>query len=172
MVHAEADSPGSVPNVRGSALGSAAACAGWIVLSMCAALAAALWPVDAWYAGIAKPSWNPPSWVFGPVWTTLYIMIGVSAWRVWRVGGFRRDRLALGVLAAQWVLNFAWSGLFFGMKSPGAALVEIVALLALICVLIARFARIDRTAAVLLAPYAAWVGFATALNAALWWLNR
>ncbi|MCE2882148.1 MAG: tryptophan-rich sensory protein [Planctomycetaceae bacterium] len=150
---------------------SALACAGFVLLSMCAALAAAFWPVDAWYASIAKPSWNPPNWVFGPVWTTLYIMIGVAAWRLWRTGALARDRATLAVLVAQWVLNFAWSGFFFGMRAPGAALVEIICLLALIAVLIVRAWRHDRVAAALLVPYILWVAFATALNAALWRLN-
>ena len=146
----------------------------WLLLCFFAAGigAAASVQAGAFYGQLIRPDWAPPGWVFGPVWTTLYVLIGVSAWRVWRVGGFRRDRIALGVLALQWVLNFAWSGFFFGLRSPGAALVEIVLLLALIGALIARFARIDRLAAALLVPYAAWVAFATALNAALWWLNR
>ena len=154
------------------ALAQSLACLAWIVFSMGAALAAFLWPIDGWYTSLAKPSWNPPNWIFGPVWTTLYILIGVAAWRVWRVGAFRRDRAALAVFLIQWVLNFAWSGCFFGLKSPGIALCEIVVLLALIVVMIARFRRHDAAAAALLIPYAAWVSFATALNAALWWMNR
>lgn len=147
------------------------ACLAWIVLSMCAALAALLWPVDAWYAGLAKPPWNPPNWLFGPVWTTLYVLIGVSAWRVARAGGFRRDRASLWVFLIQWILNFAWSGFFFGLHSPALAMVEITALLALIAVMIARFHRHDAIAAYLLAPYLLWVSFASALNLALWRLN-
>lgn len=146
-------------------------CAGWILWSMGAGLAAAFWPVDAWYATIAKPAWNPPNWLFGPVWTTLYVLIGVSAWRVWRAGGFARDRTALAVFALQWVLNFAWSGFFFGLRAPGMALVEIAVLWVMIGLMIARFSRHDRIAGALLVPYAMWVGFAMALNAALWRLN-
>ncbi|MEY3025903.1 MAG: hypothetical protein RLZZ238_800 [Planctomycetota bacterium] len=139
---------------------------------MAAGLAALLWPVDAWYATIAKPSWNPPNWLFGPVWTTLYILIGVAAWRVWRTGAFRRDRVALAVFLAQWAMNFAWSGFFFGLRSPGLAAIEIICLLCLIAFTMRRFARHDRASAVLLVPYIAWVAFATALNLALWWMNR
>ena len=128
--------------------------------------------LGSWYTGLAKPAWNPPSWVFGPVWTLLYVLIGVSAWRVWRVGGFRRDPVALALFAAQWTLNFAWTGIFFGLRRPGLALAEIVALLVLIAATALRFRRHDRAAAWLLAPYLAWVAFATALNAAFWWLNR
>jgi len=146
-------------------------CRAWILLSMCAGLAALLWPVDAWYLQLAKPSWNPPNWLFGPVWTTLYILIGVSAWRVARSGGFIADRPSFALLVIQWILNFAWSGFFFGLHSPALALVEIVALLAMIAVLIARFHRRDAVAAYLLVPYFLWVSFATALNFALWRLN-
>jgi tryptophan-rich sensory protein len=156
---------------RATAMTSALACAGWISFSMAAAAAAFLWPVDGWYASIAKPSWNPPNWIFGPVWTTLYILIGVSAWRVWRTGAFGRDRTTLALFLVQWAFNFAWSGCFFGMRSPGLALIEIACLWALIAVLIARFWRHDRAAAMLLVPYLLWVSFATALNAAIWWLN-
>lgn len=138
---------------------------------MSAALAAFWWPVDLWYASIAKPSWNPPNWVFGPVWTTLYILIGVSAWRVWRVGGFARDRTALALFISQWLLNFGWSGCFFGLHAPGLALVEIACLWLLIVATIIRFCRHDRAAAIMLSPYLAWVSFACVLNAALWRLN-
>lgn len=150
---------------------SATACVVAILFSGSAGLAALLWPVDGWYATLAKPAWNPPNWLFGPVWTTLYVVIGVAAWRVWRAGGFSRDRAALAVFLAQWLLNFLWSGCFFGLRAPGLALVEILALLALIVVTIVRFARHDRLAAALLAPYLAWVSFATLLNAELWRLN-
>ena len=146
-------------------------CLAWVVFSMCAALAALLWPVDAWYGGLGKPSWNPPNWLFGPVWTTLYVLIGVSAWRVARAGGFRRDRASLWLFLVQWAFNFAWSGFFFGLRAPGLALVEIVALLAMIAAMIARFRRHDALAAYLLVPYFLWVAFATALNFALWRLN-
>ncbi len=146
-------------------------CAAWIALSMGAGLAAALWPVGAWYATLAKPAWNPPNWIFGPVWTTLYVLIGVAAWRVWRTGGFARDRAALVLFLVQWTLNFGWSGFFFGMQSPGIALIEIVCLLALIVATMVRFSRHDRVAKQLLLPYLAWVAFATALNFELWRLN-
>jgi len=129
--------------------------------------------VRTWYPTLVQPSFAPPSWVFGPVWTTLYIMMGVASWLVWRSGAGRPEvRIALGLYAAQLVLNLAWSWLFFGLRMPGLALVEILALLALILWTIARFAPISRPAAWLLAPYAAWVSFASLLNGAYWWLNR
>ena len=148
------------------------ACLGWIVISMAAGLAAALWPVNSWYMTLAKPPWNPPNWIFGPVWTTLYVLIGISAWRVWRAGGFARDRRALVLFAVQWIFNFGWTGFFFGMQSPGLALIEIAMLWVMIGAMIVRFARHDRVAAALLVPYAMWVSFAMMLNAALWQLNR
>ena len=105
------------------------------------------------------------------MWTTLYVLIGVSAWRVWRTGAFGRDRATLALFLVQWVFNFAWSGFFFGLRSPGLALIEIACLWTMIAALIARFWRHDRAAAVLLVPYLLWVSFATALNFALWRLN-
>lgn len=145
---------------------------GLVVFSMAAGASGAIWPVSAWYFEIVRPSWTPPPWVFGPVWTLLYILIGVSVWRIWRRGGFRRDRVALGIFLVQWAFNFAWTGLFFGLKAPGVALVEIVVLLALIAAMIVRFKRHDALAAAMLLPYLAWVGYATSLNAGFWWLNR
>lgn len=101
-----------------SALRQSLLCLAWILLSMCAGLAALFWPVDAWYAGLVKPAWNPPNWLFGPVWTTLYILIGVSAWRVARAGGFLVDRSSFTILVIQWIFNFAWSGFFSGCTRP------------------------------------------------------
>ena len=129
--------------------------------------------VRVWYPTLVKPPFNPPSWVFGPVWTTLYLMMGVACWLVWRAGTDRPEvRAALTLYVVQLVFNLAWSYLFFGIRQPLIALVEIVLLLALIVWTMARFAPISSAAAWLLAPYAAWVSFATVLNGALWWLNR
>jgi len=157
---------------RPNALTQALVLPACIVFSMAAATSGAFWPPDAWYFQIERPSWTPPGWLFGPVWTTLYVLIGVSLWRVWRTGGLQRDRTALGLFLAQWTLNLAWTGLFFGLHAPGLALVEIVLLAALILATIVRFHHHDRLAAWLLTPYLAWVCFATVLNAAFWWLNR
>ena len=145
---------------------------GCILFSFVAASSGAIWSVGAWYFEIARPSWTPPPWLFGPVWSLLYLLIGISAWRVWRTGGFRRDRTTLWIFLAQWALNFAWTGLFFGLHRPDLALVEIVLLVAMIALCAWRFRRHDLAAAVLLLPYLAWVSFATVLNAAFWWLNR
>ena len=128
--------------------------------------------VRTWYPTIAKPSWTPPSWVFGPVWTCLYVAMGVAAWRAWRATVGRELRTVVGLYATQLLLNALWSILFFGLRRPGFALIEIVLLWGVLVVMLARFWRIDRAAGLLWAPYVAWVSFATALNGAIWWLNR
>lgn len=129
--------------------------------------------VRTWYPSLVRPSFAPPSFVFGPVWTTLYVMMGVASWLVWRRGLERPEvRGALILYAIQLCLNLAWSGLFFGLRQPLLALVEIVVLLVLIAMTAVRFAAVSRPAAVLMVPYLAWVSFATVLNGAFWWLNR
>jgi translocator protein len=126
-----------------------------------------------WYPTLVRPSFAPPAWVFGPVWTVLYCMMGFAAWLVWRKGGrSAAGRVALGLFALQLVLNGLWSLLFFGMRAPGVALIEIVVLWAAIAVTLGAFRRVDAVAGWLLVPYLAWVTFATVLNAGFWWLNR
>jgi tryptophan-rich sensory protein len=127
--------------------------------------------VQTWYPTLQKPAWTPPSWVFGPVWTTLYVLMGTAAWRVWRHSGLAA-RAALTLFGIQLVLNTAWSGLFFGLRAPGLAFVELVLLWAAILATLLRFRPLDRPAAWLLAPYLAWVTFAGGLNLALWQLNQ
>jgi benzodiazapine receptor len=128
--------------------------------------------IPGWYAALQKPAFNPPNWIFGPVWTALYIMMGVAAFLVWD-RGWRRPgvRHALAVFAAQLVLNVLWSALFFGARSPVAALVDIVALWLGILASIILFARVSKAGAVLMVPYLLWVSFATALNVAIVALN-
>jgi tryptophan-rich sensory protein len=129
--------------------------------------------VSTWYPTLAKPSFNPPAAVFGPVWTVLYIMMGVAAYLVWRQGfGADGVKAALVVFVGQLALNGLWSILFFGMRQPGWALVEIVVLWVAIGATIWLFWRVVPAAGALLLPYWAWVSFATILNASLWWLNR
>jgi benzodiazapine receptor len=136
--------------------------------------------IPGWYAGLSKPPWNPPSWVFGPVWTTLYFLMGVSSWRVWKsqlLAGAgpraqQRVRSALVTYSGQLALNAVWSPVFFGLKRIDLALVVIVLLLVAIIETIRRFAQLDRPAAVMLLPYLGWVSFATILNATLLLLNR
>jgi benzodiazapine receptor len=145
--------------------------AAWILLCFAATAPAALWPPAEWYAALNKPEWNPPSWVFGPVWTTLYTMMAVSAWLVWRQGGFARQWLALSAFLVQLALNALWSPLFFGLKQLGVAFAEIIVLWLAIACTIVVFRRVHRTAAWLLVPYLAWVSFAAFLNWTLWRLN-
>lgn len=123
------------------------------------------------YAQLDTPSWAPPSRLFGPVWTVLYLMMGIAAWLVWREAGWREGRVALSLFVAQLVLNALWTWLFFAWRLGGVALIEIIVLSVLIIAVIIAFARIQRTAAMLLVPYLAWVLFATALTAALWTRN-
>ena len=124
-----------------------------------------------WYQSISKPSWNPPSWVFGPVWTILYTMMGFAAWTVWKQYGFKKAGAALTLFFIQLVLNGLWSQIFFGMQQIGWAFAEIVVLLAAIIFTTMLFFKKSKLAGWLMAPYIAWVSFATVLNGAIWWLN-
>lgn len=127
--------------------------------------------VPEWYTTLRKPVWNPPSWLFGPVWTTLYAMMAVAAWLVWKDAGFDGATTALTLFVIQLLLNMAWSGIFFGLRSPGWALVEILVLWIAILATTALFFRHSAWAGALMMPYLLWVGFATALNAAIVRLN-
>ena len=127
--------------------------------------------VGIWYQDLAKPAFNPPDWIFAPVWTTLYLLMAISAWRVWRRAGFRDGRNALLAFGVQLALNLGWSATFFGLRMPGPAFAVVLLLLAAIAVATRLIWRVDRTAGALLVPLLAWVGFATVLNAAIWRLN-
>jgi benzodiazapine receptor len=128
--------------------------------------------ITTWYAALQKPFFSPPNWLFGPVWTLLYIMMGVAAYLVWR-RGFERPEVkgALGLYVMQLILNCAWSLVFFGLKSPLGGLIVIVALWVLIYLTMRRFFKISQPAGWLLLPYLLWVSFATVLNLALLMLN-
>lgn len=148
--------------------------AGWVVLCLGVAAVSGLATVEGtrgWYPTIAKPTWTPPSWLFGPVWTVLYAAMGVAAWRVWRIGGFRPVRTALGLFLAQLAVNGLWSPVFFAWHRLGLAVIVIGLLWLGIVATIVAFRRHDRVAALLLAPYLAWVSFASALTIAIWRLN-
>lgn len=127
--------------------------------------------VDTWYQALQKPFFNPPDWVFAPVWTTLYVLMAIAGWRVWRCPATEARRAALLLFALQLGLNLLWSVLFFGLQRIDLALVEIVLLLVAIAANTLSFWRIDAAAGALLVPYVIWVGYATALNGALWLLN-
>jgi tryptophan-rich sensory protein len=130
--------------------------------------------VSTWYPTLNKPAWNPPAWLFGPVWTLLYLMMGIASWLVWqkRVQNEAQVRRALGWYGLQLGLNLFWSVIFFGLRQVGLALIEIVALWSTLLITIVKFGRIRRDAAGLLLPYLLWTTFAAALNATIWWLNR
>lgn len=127
--------------------------------------------VDTWYRELTKPAWTPSGRVIGAVWNVLFGLMAVSVWLVWRRRGLRGAPRALALFGAQLVLNLGWSVLFFGLRRPGWAFAELLLLLATIVAVITAFRPISRPAAGLLAPYAAWVAFAGALNLALWRLN-
>lgn len=152
----------------------------WLVLVGAVALnfvvaaagaAATAQSVRSWYPTLTKPAWNPPAWLFGPVWTILYAVMGIAAWLVWRRVGFNGGKVALTLYAVQLALNAAWSPLFFGLRNPLAGLVDIVFLWVAIVVTTILFWRLTPLAGWLFMPYLLWVTFATALNFTLWRLN-
>ena len=125
-----------------------------------------------WYVTLNKPSFNPPNWVFAPVWTLLYIIMGVAAGMIWTSNSEEQTtKKALGFFAIQLGLNALWSYLFFGLHNPLLALIEIILLWLMIFETYNMFKKINKTSGLLLFPYLAWVSFATILNASIWWLN-
>lgn len=127
--------------------------------------------VDGWYRTLLKPAWSPPSWIFGPVWTLLYLAMAIAAWLVWRRRLFSNVSTALSLFAVQLVLNAAWSAFFFGLQSPLLAFVNIVLLWGAILATMIAFARVAKISGWLFAPYILWVTFAAALNFAIWRMN-
>ena len=128
--------------------------------------------IPEWYAGLTKPSFTPPDWLFGPVWTMLYLLMGVALYLVWRQGIHdRRVQVAMVLFFGQLALNVLWTVLFFGMQSPQLAFIEIILLLLVIAANARAFHRISKPAGLLLVPYMAWVCFAALLNGAIWRLN-
>lgn len=144
--------------------------AGWLALCFAAAAIGAVASIQAgaFYAQLAKPAWAPPPGVFSPVWTTLYALMAVAAWLVWRQAGHPGRRPALGLFLLQLAVNALWSWLFFRWQLGAAAFADVVLLLALLAATVLQFWRVRRLAAVLLLPYLAWVAFATALTWAVW----
>ena len=125
--------------------------------------------IGTWYASLAKPSWNPPNWVFGPVWTTLYICMAVAAWLVWRKDA--AAWLPLTLFGVQLVLNVLWSCIFFGLEMPGLAFAEVLLLWAVIAATMVAFWQRSTVAGILFVPYLAWVSFASVLNFTIRRLN-
>lgn len=130
--------------------------------------------ITTWYPTLVKPSFNPPNWIFAPVWTMLYIMMGIAAGLVWNRIEFEKEAVkkALILFAVQLALNALWSYLFFGLKNPMLAGIEIIILWLMIYETYIQFSKINKIAGFLLIPYLLWVSFATVLNASIWWLNK
>lgn len=146
---------------------------GWLIVSFVAAAIGAAASVQAgsFYARLVRPDWSPPAYVFGPVWTFLYALMGIAAWLVWRERGFRSARYALALFLLQLAVNALWSWLFFGWHLGALAFADIVLLWLLIVATLVSFWRIKPLAALLLVPYLLWVSFASALNYSVWQLN-
>ncbi len=145
----------------------------WLIITFAAAAVGALASVEAqaFYAQLAKPAWAPPAGVFGPVWSVLYLLMGVAAWRVWRQRQRHDVHPALGLYLLQLAANALWSWLFFGWHRGAFAFADVLVLWALIVGTLVAFWRVDRLAGALLLPYLAWVSFASALTWAVWQRN-
>jgi translocator protein len=146
---------------------------GWLVVSFAAASIGAVASLDAafFYRQLSRPEWAPPSWLFAPVWTVLYVLMGVAAWLVWRSHGFKARRTGLVLFLLQLAANALWTWLFFAWHQGAGAFAEILILWALIVATIALFRSVSVPAALLLVPYLVWVTFATALTLSVWRLN-
>ncbi len=146
---------------------------GWIASALAAGAIGGLASANAgtFYGELIRPDWAPPAWLFGPVWTGLYVMMGVAAWLVWRARGFAGAKTALMLFVAQLVANALWTWLFFVWRLGSVAFAEILVLWVLVATTTVLFVRINKTAGVLLGPYLLWVSFAAALTYATWQLN-
>jgi benzodiazapine receptor len=146
---------------------------GWLLLSFVVAAIGGWASAHAatFYGHLTQPAWAPPAWLFGPVWSLLYALMGIAAWLVWRVGGFAAARRALTLFLIQLAVNALWSWLFFAWHLGALAFVDIVLLWLLIVATVVAFWRIRPLAGALLLPYLAWVSFASALNFAVWHFN-
>ncbi len=148
--------------------------AAWLAITFAAAALGAVASANAgaFYRELARPAWAPPGWLFGPVWTVLYILMAVAAWLVWRPGGFRAAAAALTLFLIQLAVNALWTWLFFTWKQGGWAFAEILVLWVLILATLIAFVRVRPVAGVLLVPYLAWVTFAAVLNFVTWRMNQ
>lgn len=158
---------------RRSALEQAFGLAGWLVLTFIAAGVGGAASINAgpFYSQLERPAWAPPSSVFGPVWTLLYLLMAVAAWQVWRAAAVQKTRLALALFVVQLAFNALWSWLFFGWRLGGAAFVDVLVLWILVVATVVAFWRIRPLAGALLLPYLFWVTFAAALNYSVWRMN-
>ena len=153
---------------------SVGALVAWIAVSLAAGAIGGVASMNAgaFYGQLDRPPWAPPGWLFGPVWTALYVLMGIAAWLVWREAGWTGGRAAFVLFFAQLALNALWTWLFFAWRNGALSLAGIVVLLIFIVATMIAFGRVSRPAAVLLVPYLCWVLFATALTAAVWSRNR
>ena len=147
---------------------------GWLIVSFLAAAigAAASIQAGSFYTTLIRPDWAPPAGIFGPVWTVLYVLIGLAAWMVWKVNGFRTAKFALTLFVVQLACNALWSWLFFSWHLGGLAFADILLLWILIVITLVSFWRIKALAGALLLPYLVWVTFAAFLNYSVWQLNH
>ncbi len=144
------------------------------LITLALGLASGFSTIDAitnWYQYINKPSFNPPNWIFGPVWTVLYIMMGISFGMIWHSNSALKNKVMM-LFGTQFILNLLWSFLFFNLHQTGIAFIEIILMWIFILITILSFYRINKTAAYLLIPYLCWVSFASILNGAIWYLNK
>lgn len=147
----------------------------FLLLALAAALIGGLATdsgIGSWYSTLRKPEWAPAHWIFSPLWALLSASMAVATWRVWRKGAVAPARRTVSLYSAQLTLDVLWSILFFGLHRPGAALLEIVLLWAVSILILLRFRKTDRIAAMLWTPGVAWSGFIAVFNTAIWWLNR
>ncbi len=126
--------------------------------------------INSWFQFVIKPSWNPPNWIFGPMWTTLYIMMGIAVALIWNTS-HKNKKQAIGLFIIQFILNLAWSFIFFNLHAIGWAFAEILVMLLFIALTLYAFFQINKLAGWLMFPYLLWVAFATVLNGTIWYLN-
>jgi len=143
----------------------------WILLTFAVAAFASQFQPDTWYTTIAKPSWTPPGWIFGPVWSLLYLSMSISVWFIWNQRKTLNVNIPLLLYIIQLILNGLWSYIFFNQHQIGIALIDIVILVFLISIITVRFWQISKTAGILFIPYLVWVSFATVLNFEIWRIN-
>lgn len=144
---------------------------GWLLLSAVIAWFGSQFAADNWYLELNKPGWTPPGWIFGPVWTILYILMAVAAWLIWRNDRKITGKLSLKIYLIKMVCNGLWSYLFFGLHQIGLAFLDIIVLLVLLIWVIILFYKEKKSAGIILIPYLIWVSFASVLNLSIWLLN-
>jgi len=161
----------SMPEGRSSRPNEYAALAAWIVTFFLPSLTGIFFPPGEWYLDLNKPTWNPPGWIFGPVWTCLYLSMGIAAWMIWKTPKEAPRQKALTFFGIQLILNAIWSPVFFGLHNMGMAFVVIIGLWLAIGITLLSFLKVNRKAGWMLLPYLLWVSFASFLNFTLWRMN-